>query len=235
MKNYLAKVTNFWDEDRSLTAMLLLLLLFIFIFVPAFGHSRGDQILIKAIYSVILLTGILSVAKNKTQVTIVSVLALLGLLANWFSDIEPSVPALIAHDFGAIIYILVFAIAILIKTFQKGDVTYHRIEGSVVVYLLMGLIFGFGFDAIYLYFGPSTFNNIHEAGLKDFLYFSFTSLSTMGYGDITPVHPFARSIANLEALIGQLYPAILIARLVSMEFESSLRKKEKKELTDSKR
>ena len=150
MKKIFLKFRYFWDEDRSLTAMLLLLLLFIFIFVPAFGHSRGDQILIKAIYSVILLTGILSVAKNKTQVTIVSVLALLGLLANWFSDIEPSVPALIAHDFGAIIYILVFAIAILIKTFKKGDVTYHRIEGSVVVYLLMGLIFGFVFDAIYL-------------------------------------------------------------------------------------
>src|SRR6476620_9913685 len=104
MKKFFFKLRNFWNEDRSLTAMLLLLLLFIFIFVPTFGQSRSDQILIKAIYSVILLTGILSVAKNKTQVTIVSVLALLGFLANWFSDIEPTVPALIVHDFGAIIY-----------------------------------------------------------------------------------------------------------------------------------
>ena len=47
----------------------------------------------------------------------------------------------------------------------------------------------------------------------------------MGYGDITPVHPLARSLANSEALIGQLYPAILIARLVSMEFESSAKKR----------
>jgi hypothetical protein len=68
-----------------------------------------------------------------------------------------------------------------------------------------------------------------KGDLKELLYFSFTSLTTMGYGDITPVHPLARSLANLEALIGQLYPAILIARLVSMEIESSARKEQKSE------
>ena len=70
-------------------------------------------------------------------------------------------------------------------------------------------------------------NNIFGTDLKEFLYFSLTSLTTMGYGDITPVYPLARSLANFEALIGQLYPAILIARLVTMEFESSSKRKEK--------
>ncbi|KIC93810.1 potassium channel family protein, partial [Flavihumibacter solisilvae] len=64
--------------------------------------------------------------------------------------------------------------------------------------------------------------------LREFLYFSFITLTTTGYGDITPVHPIARSLANLDALIGQLYPAILIARLLSMEFESSSWKRENK-------
>jgi len=49
------------------------------------------------------------------------------------------------------------------------------------------------------------------------IYFSFTTLTTLGYGDITPLSPYARSFANLEALIGQLYPAILLARLVSLQ------------------
>ena len=120
-----------------------------------------------------------------------------------------------------------FALAILIKTFAPGEITFQRIQGSIVVYLLVGLIFSYVFHAIYLFAGPSSFNNINATGLKEFLYFSFTSLSTMGYGDITPVHPLARALANFEALIGQLYPAILIARLVSMEFESSTKKKEK--------
>jgi hypothetical protein len=51
------------------------------------------------------------------------------------------------------------------------------------------------------------------------LYFSFTTLTTAGFGDITPLHPLARNLANLESVIGQLYPATLLARLVSLELE----------------
>jgi hypothetical protein len=51
------------------------------------------------------------------------------------------------------------------------------------------------------------------------LYFSFSTLTTVGYGDITPLHPMARDIANLESVLGQLYPATLLARLVSLEIE----------------
>ncbi len=59
-----------------------------------------------------------------------------------------------------------------------------------------------------------------EDTLQPWLYFSFVTLTTMGYGDITPIHPAARSLAVLEALVGQLYPAILLARLVSLEVQS---------------
>jgi voltage-gated potassium channel Kch len=59
------------------------------------------------------------------------------------------------------------------------------------------------------------------------MYFSLTTLTTVGYGVITPALASTRSLANIEALVGQLYPAILIARLVSMEFESSKMNKEK--------
>jgi hypothetical protein len=49
------------------------------------------------------------------------------------------------------------------------------------------------------------------------MYFSFVTLTTIGYGDITPIHPFARSLANLEGIFGQLYPATLLARLITLE------------------
>jgi hypothetical protein len=52
------------------------------------------------------------------------------------------------------------------------------------------------------------------------IYFSFATLTTVGYGDIVPVDPFARSLANMESIIGQLYPATLLARLVTLELES---------------
>lgn len=222
-----SKLLRFWNEDRSLSVMLLLLLSFVFVFVPLLSRGRGGGILLRVIYSAVLFTGILSVAKNKRYLIAVSTLAAIALVVNWLVQVFPGTPIKLAHDFSAILFIVFFALIMLLKTFQQGEINYQRIAGSIVVYLLIGLIFGYVFHAIYLFAGASSFNNTKGSELKEFLYFSFTSLTTMGYGDITPVHPLARSMANFEALIGQLYPAILIARLVSMEFEASTRKKQK--------
>ena len=227
MKKTASKFLRFWNEDRSLTIMLLLLVFFIFVFIPILNHGKVGAIFLRIIYSVLLLTGILSLSKHKKLLIVVSIFAVISLIINWVSEIEPTIPILIAHDLAAIFYNLCFAMAILLKTFRPGEITYHRIEGSIVAYLLLGVIFTYVFHAVYLFNGPSSFNNINNSGLREFLYFSLTSLTTMGYGDITPVHPLARSLANFEALLGQLYPAILIARLVSMEFESSTKKRER--------
>lgn len=207
--------------------MLLLLLSFIFILIPTVDRVEGGALILKIIYTFILLTGILSVAKEKKHFIVVSIFAVIGIVATWLSLVSPTKPVLVLHDFTTILFNAFFAMAILIKTFREGEITYHRIVGSIVVYLMVGLIYTYIFHAVYLLNGPSSFNNISGSALKEFLYFSFTSLTTMGYGDITPVHPLARSLANSEALIGQLYPAILIARLVSMEFDSSVKKRGK--------
>ena len=63
-----------------------------------------------------------------------------------------------------------------------------------------------------------SFHGLAGIHRKEFLYFSFCTLTTAGYGDIVPVSPFARSLSNLESLIGMLYPSVLLARLLSMEF-----------------
>jgi hypothetical protein len=69
---------------------------------------------------------------------------------------------------------------------------------------------------------PNAFTNLatrqHDfAFAGDLIYFSFVTLTTTGYGDIMPLHPYARSLANVEAIIGQIYPATLLARLVTLE------------------
>jgi hypothetical protein len=115
-------------------------------------------------------------------------------------------------------YCAMLAWIVLVKTFSEGPITIYRIEGSIVVYLLIGLMFANLYLFIFHIAGSSAFKGMAGTDTKEFLYFSFTTLTTVGYGDITPAIPFTRSAANLEALIGQLYPAILIARLVSMEF-----------------
>jgi Ion channel len=222
-----SKLKHFWSEDRSLSVLLLLLLLYIFVLVPAPNHGRTGEILIKIIYSLILFGAILSVLKQKKFKLIVSIFAIIGFVITWLNEISTGISISIANDISVILFTSFFAIAILIKTFQPGDITFQRIQGSIVVLILFGAIFAYAFHVIYLIAGESSFNNIRDANVREFLYFSFTTLTTTGFGDITPGNTYARALANLEGLIGLLYPAILIGRLVSMEYESSKHKRER--------
>jgi hypothetical protein len=114
---------------------------------------------------------------------------------------------------------------VLAHTFKPGVVTFHRVQGSVAVYLLLGLAWAHAYFLVAL-IHPGAFNTPPAADgineMPQFVYYSFVTLTTVGYGDITPIHPFARSLATLEALVGQLYPAILIARLVSLEIQGRM-------------
>ena len=120
---------------------------------------------------------------------------------------------------------LVAACAILVTifvgraVFANGVVDAHRIAGAVAAYLNASLAFA----ATYMLLGdlsPTAFTGLgaDRAGrFEEMIHFSLTALTTVGYGDILPRSPLARSIADLEALIGQLVPATLLARLVSLD------------------
>jgi Ion channel len=91
----------------------------------------------------------------------------------------------------------------------------------VAVYLLLGLLWGVWYEIIEL-LQPGSFavaSQKAQAGLPQLAYFSFTTLTTLGFGDIVPLSPLARSLVILEALVGQLFPVILIARLVTIEID----------------
>lgn len=98
----------------------------------------------------------------------------------------------------------------------------HRVRGAILLYLnvaaLFAIAFGFvvmSFDGAFAWSGQAT-GALHAAGTTArFTYFTLATITTTGYGDVIPVHPLARSLANLEAVFGQLFPATLLARLVS--------------------
>jgi hypothetical protein len=112
---------------------------------------------------------------------------------------------------------------VLVRVFEPGRITVHRIVGSVVVYMLLGNLFSLIYEFIFV-ISPSSFNILltsHEPNAvhAGFLYFSYTTLTTTGYGDILPVGLFTRSLVVFEQIIGVLYPVILIGRLVSLKVE----------------
>jgi voltage-gated potassium channel Kch len=111
--------------------------------------------------------------------------------------------------------------------YAPGRITFHRLQGAIVLYLNFATIFASAFSLI-SGLNPAGFAGlpapIGDLGeLATMMYFSLTTLTTTGYGDIVPVDPFARSLANLESVIGQFYLAITVARLVTLEVEDRRR------------
>ena len=137
---------------------------------------------------------------------------------------RPSVVEIYLDAIAWLIAGLTLSSVVARAVFAPGKVTFHRIIGAVLLYLSIGWTFVGLFSLVALAvpdafkgFGPSQGNFIAIAG--NLIHFSFVTLTTTGYGDISPVHPYARSLASSEAIIGQLYPAILLARLVTLELE----------------
>jgi hypothetical protein len=113
---------------------------------------------------------------------------------------------------------VVVAVAVARVAFGPGRVTVHRILGGVILYLSIGLVFANLYRAAAIGLNPS-FSGLppdRRRALSEMLYFSLGALTTGGTGAIEPLHPFVRSLANLESVIGQLFPPVLLGRLVSL-------------------
>src|SRR5262249_22164415 len=123
----------------------------------------------------------------------------------------------LAESAVTFIALLAMAALVLVQVFRPGPMTVHRVQGSVAVYMLLGVAWAAAYEVVFK-LRPDAFRFPDAHGDRLMLiYYSFVTLTTVGYGDITPVLPVARSLAMVEALVGQLFPAILIARLVSLE------------------
>ncbi len=105
--------------------------------------------------------------------------------------------------------------SIIQRLFQERQVTVNTLRGSVCVYLLIGTLWSIVYGIIYTV-NPQAFAFAHPASGEELYYFSFVTLTTVGYGDIVPVAPLARSLTNVEAIIGQMYIAIIVARVVGL-------------------
>ena len=139
----------------------------------------------------------------------------------------PSDTAAILNEVAAQLFLLVLCAVLSKRVMGPGRVTPNRIVGAVVVYLLFALQFGFLF-ALVERLSPGAFVMGQDPAASNwtgwrFFYLSMITLSSLGLSDITPVHAFARSLVMLEALLGQLYTTVLLARLVSLEVADRMR------------
>lgn len=209
---------RFWAADRSLSALLLLLLLLIFV-VPTLDvlGSRG-RVLVDALFTLLVVAGVVTVSRQRSAQAIVATVGVAALLVRWLGRFAPSDATEIAGALASMATIGILAYVMLVAVFKEGEVNVHRVQGAIAVYLLLGLAWGELYHALSIA-SPKAFSLAPTVGSDPgtWTYYSFVTLTTVGYGDVTPVAPAARMLAVLEALTGQLYPAILLARLVTLE------------------
>jgi len=214
---------RFWSTDRSLSVLLASLVLVIFVIQPLQAVGVAGRLLMAVFFSFILISGVAAVAKNTVTTGVVGGVVVVTLVVRGLRLSHGGESLAISDTAISSLFCIVLAVVVLAQVFRKGPVTWYRIQGAVAFYLLLGLAWAGAYELIELRW-PNAFVPTSSAAMNPnadptarFVYFSFVTLTTVGYGDITAAHPFARSLVTLEALIGQLFPAILLARLVSME------------------
>jgi hypothetical protein len=174
-------------------------------------------------FSLIVVTGVLTTFKRKWVHAVAIILALAILSVNFVEEIRPGRALAILNTVLTLMYVGLLLATLIIQVFREGPVTFHRISGAIVVYLLLGALWAILYQLIALsipqaFRFPEDLVAVHpDTLLRHFMYFSYITLTTTGYGDITPSHPLARLLVMFEALVGQLYLAITLARLVSLE------------------
>jgi hypothetical protein len=145
-----------------------------------------------------------------------------GFTLTWMEHIHQEWSLSILSAVVSMLFLVLLLAILIVQVFQAGTVTAHRIRGAIVVYLLLGGMWTFFYFIVALTI-PHSFHwpvglaaGDWQAVQQVLTYFSFTALTTAGFGDITPAIPLTRTLAMFEALTGQLYLITVLARLVSL-------------------
>lgn len=112
--------------------------------------------------------------------------------------------------------LLVSAPVVILRRIAKHEiVTATTMWGAIAAYLSLGIAFSFAYGAVHTV-SPGAFKAVLDGGLGEFNYFSFVTMTTLGYGDITPVSDLSRALAILQTIIGQIFLVVVVARVVSL-------------------
>ena len=209
------------SRDPALTVLLALEICTIFLAVPlaAKGLPTAKVVADTLVLAMIAIVVMLSL---RWSAIILILLGLAAIIASFVINPEASPTSVIMLRRGG--DILTFASLTWVvghAVYAPGRITLRRLQGAIVMYLNFANIFAAAYGLIWE-LSPGAFANLVVQGggpeeTGSMLYFSFTTLTTTGYGDIVAVDPFARSLANFESVLGQFFIAITVARLVTME------------------
>lgn len=207
-----------------MSVFLGVLVVVLFVLLPLGHLGPLPRFFVDVGFSLVLISGAVATNRSVFLTCLIIVLTVASLFVHWAGVLVSSFrnpvldAVLIMLLFGS------FVVVMMLQVFRCGRITIHRVLGAVAAYLSIGITWGYAYFVASLYdpgavrFGEGL--HFNQIPVERYIYFSFVTLSTVGYGDAVPVDPVARSLAVAEALTGQLYPAVLIAGVLGLALQS---------------
>jgi hypothetical protein len=220
------------ESQRTLTGShklkfgsLFLALILVLAVPPLLPRGTVLSVGIQVFYTLIFLSGLATVSEERSTFRIGLALVVPAIVLNWAAVWVESLALDVIGDALIVIFLVHLGYNLLRHVLGARQVDAEMIYGVLCVYLMLGLIWGVGYQVLDKV-QPGSFHVpdqmvAAESGVANpdrsvLLYFSYVTITTLGYGDVTPVNDVARSLSMLEALLGQLFLVVLVARLVGM-------------------
>ncbi len=207
---------------------LLVTLLLVLVLFPYSEEGQLSQLVLTFLTSLMLLSAIYAVSHRRALMIFAIGLSVPAVAGGWLSALLQIQWLTVGVNLTVIVYLtftMVVVLGYILERHQSAKTTLDLIYAAISIYLMLGIAWSFLFMLVET-IQPGSFFVRPEQNLDgilnqaDFIYYSFATLTTLGYGDITPATPHVRSLAILEAVTGTLYIAVLIARLVGL-YESN--------------
>jgi Ion channel len=216
--------SEFWSGDLGLTLITISLAAFIVVILPMHEGGLPGRFILDLVLLALMVSGALTVGTNRLLTAVAIVILLSAAIVLWVAIAYPTPFLQKLSSVLSILAFLLYVRIVLLVMFREGPVSWSRIQGGISAYMLLGLVWSRIYQLIELmHTGSFHFlskpENIEQLSSK-LVYFIFTTFTTVGFGDITPLAPLARSLAITEGLVGQLFPAILIGALVAMAMQA---------------
>lgn len=217
------RISAFWTSERSLSILLWILALTIFAALPLLTLVEAptwEKVVTAVFFSLVVVSGVLSAWSDQRTRRMVLAAGFAPITFLWVELVYHPPFFTLLNGGLRLAMVGLFAAVLFGRVLAEGRVTQARIKGAIAVYLLIGVMFQEAYRLLSIAApGALSVHSNNPLSVKytaELMYFSLSTLTTAGYGDIVPIHPLARSMANGEAIVGQLYIVLLIGRLLTL-------------------